>query len=95
MENVWEDILCICVEVFVVCLLECGLMMTENMFPSAALCMVKLVAAAHLSVVSGLPTISDIGFHLVFLVDIREVDVGVVECVEVNGVQMVGLVDVE
>ena len=32
---------------------------------------------------------------MVFLVGIEEVDVGVVECVEVNRVQMVGLVDVE
>ena len=56
MEDVWVDILFMCVGVFVVCLLECGLLMTESMFPSAALCMVKLVGSARLSVVSGLPT---------------------------------------
>ena len=37
----------------------------------------------------------NIGFHVVFLVDTGEVDVGVVECTEVNRVQMVGLVEVE
>ena len=37
----------------------------------------------------------NIGFHVVFLVDIGEVFVGVVGCVEINRVQMVGLVDVE